>query len=99
MIYITGNSIVLSGGLPATIQTAPTTRSTTTKTVECDNEIRAVTSPVTGLASIKLTISDSGETHSVRLPRGTYMYDIMRRNENCSTTVRVYGECALIYNT
>ena len=63
-----------------------------TKQPVCDDEIRAVISPLTHRASLTLHTSDT-DTHTLRLPIGTYQYDVTRQGQNCSTTVRVFGEC------
>ena len=55
----------------------------------CPDTIREVVSPATGLADVDLTIE--GITHRMKLPVGSYQYEIVGGDNPCNVIVEIKG--------
>ena len=55
----------------------------------CPDTIRRVVSPATGLADVDL--SRNGLRQKIKLPIGSYQYELMFKNLNCSVKIEVKG--------
>ena len=55
----------------------------------CPDTIRRVVSPATGLADVDL--SRNGLRQKIKLPIGSYQYELMFKNLNCSVKIEIKG--------
>lgn len=55
----------------------------------CPDTIRRVVSPATGLADVDL--SRNGLRQKIKLPIGSYQYELMFKDLNCSVKIEIKG--------
>ena len=62
---------------------------TTSSTAECPPDIIAVISPESKVATLRVSLGDV--IHRIKLPIGTYDYEVYNNGNNCSLKVEIKG--------
>ena len=62
----------------------------TSSTAECPPDIIAVISPESRVATLRVSLGDV--IHRLKLPIGSYDYDVINNGNNCSLKVEIKGD-------
>ena len=62
----------------------------TSSTAECPPDIIAVISPESRVATLRVSLGDV--IHRIKLPIGSYDYDVINNGNNCSLKVEIKGD-------
>ena len=68
---------------------------TTISTAECPPDIIAVISPESRVATLRVSLGDV--IHRLKLPVGSYDYDLINNGNNCSLKVEIKGDYISVY--
>ena len=62
----------------------------TSSAAECPSDILAVISPESRVATLRVSLGDV--IHRLKLPIGSYDYDVINNGNNCSLKVEIKGD-------